>query len=102
MCCKACLSTTVCIDLVEMIENGLQSHKTALRGGMLYRSEIHTAVGCIVAMKVGLGKAKFLQVRNFFMNGFPSWLPGGFLTFLGVFRGLLWVFQGPYWGLGGS
>ena len=32
----------------------------------------NTAVGCIVAMKVGLGKAKFLQVSHFFMNGFPS------------------------------
>lgn len=51
---KACLSTTVCIDLVEMIENGLQSHKTALRGVILLRN---TAVGCIVAMKVGFGIA---------------------------------------------
>ena len=47
----------------------------------------NTAVGCIVAMKVGFGKAEFLQVSNFFIDGFPSLASWGLPELPGSFQG---------------
>ena len=68
MCPKACLSTTVCIDLVETRDDRKRFTITQnCSPGSYAIAKRNTAVGCI-AMKVGFGKGGLIS------KSFSFWL----------------------------